>query len=133
MYYIIYLSAGTDWFSQAELEELLQVSVKNNKRDNITGLLLYAEGNFIQLLEGEEAAVRQTYHKISQDPRHKGITKITDGQLETRTFPHWAMGFKTIGAIKGTPFKDFLNSGSAGETKKLPLTLLNAFIKTAGM
>lgn len=133
MYYIIYLSAGTSWFSQPELEDILRVSIENNRLNNITGLLLYAEGNFIQLLEGEEGVVKKTYQKISQDQRHKGVTPIADGQAETRFFPDWAMGFKTIGSIKNTPFKDYLNSGSAEKMKALPLTLLNAFIKTAGM
>jgi hypothetical protein len=131
MYYLIYLSAGTNWFTQPELEELLRISVENNKRNNITGLLLYSEGNFIQLLEGEEMTVKKVYDKISQDPRHKGITPITDGVIENRIFPDWAMGFKTIGSISSTAFKDFLNPGGAAKNSRLPITLLNAFIKTA--
>jgi len=133
MYYLIYLSAGTSWFSQAELEDLLHISVENNKRNNITGLLLYAEGNFIQMLEGDEAVVKQSYNKISQDSRHKGVTPIADGRADERIFPDWAMGFKTIGSIKSTPFKDYLNPGDIEKNTALPLTLLNAFIKTAGL
>jgi hypothetical protein len=131
MYYLIYLSAGTNWFSQTELEELLRISVENNRRNNVTGLLLYAEGNFIQMLEGEEETVKQTYRKISQDLRHKGVTPIADGPMDARIFPDWAMGFKTIGSISSTPFKDFLNPGGAAKNSRLPITLLNAFIKTA--
>ncbi|WP_295798997.1 BLUF domain-containing protein [Mucilaginibacter sp.] len=131
MYYIIYLSAGTNWFSQPELEELLAISAKNNMRDNITGLLLYAEGNFIQLLEGEEKAVKESYDRISQDERHKGITPIANGVIEHRIFPEWAMGFKTIGSFRDTPFKDFLNPEYRHKSNLLPVTLLNSFIKTA--
>ena len=133
MYYLIYLSAGTNWFSQTELEELLRVSIENNRRQNITGLLLYAEGIFIQMLEGEDEAVKQAYRKISRDQRHKGITPIAEGPTETRFFPDWAMGFKTIGSIKNTPFKDYLNPSAPEKVTALPVTLLNAFIKTAGM
>jgi hypothetical protein len=133
MYYLIYLSAGTNWFNQTELEELLRISVENNRRNNITGLLLYAEGNFIQMLEGAEEMVKQTYSKISHDPRHKGVTPIANGITDERFFPDWAMGFKTIGSIRDTPFKDFLKPADAAKNKQLPLALLNAFIKTAGI
>ena len=137
MHYILYLSAGANWFTESELNDLLATCNKNNSLAGITGLLLYADGNFIQLLEGEESAVQATYKKISLDQSHKGITQIASGPLAKRNFPEWAMGFKAIGPVSNTPFKKYLdpanNPANDIQDKHLAIKMLNAFIKTARM
>ena len=137
MYYIIYLSSGTRWFSEAELKDILVVSNVNNTTHNITGLLLYRDGNFIQLLEGEEEDVQKTFQKISDDQRHKGITPIASGQIKERNFPNWAMGFKTIDSENLSSFLKYLNYDDSNTPKdkvnKLPVTLLKAFIRAAAI
>jgi hypothetical protein len=129
MYYLIYMSAGTKWFNEAELKDILAVSQVNNARDGITGLLLYHAGNFIQLLEGEKATVNQTFARISADERHKGITHIAGGELARRNFAQWAMGFKTIDAASLSTFKPAVNT--EGVQSHIAVNLLNAFIKVA--
>jgi hypothetical protein len=136
MYYIIYLSAGTQWFDETELRNILAISHVNNSRNNITGLLLYGEGNFIQLLEGEEAIVQQTFERISADPRHTGITHIAGGTLNERNFPAWSMGFKSIDAASLTTFEGYFkpvneNELPAGKEAHIGINLLKAFIRTA--
>jgi hypothetical protein len=137
MYYIIYLSAGVKWFSETELKDILAVSNVNNRRDDITGLLLYSEGNFIQLLEGEENVVQQTFQKISGDERHKGITHIASGLLAERNFPEWAMGFKSIDAESAATFEGYVNPANKNMTRSegshISTNLLKAFIRTARM
>jgi hypothetical protein len=137
MYYIIYLSAGTNWFDEKELKEILTVCNVNNTRDNITGLLLYGEGNFIQLLEGEESAVQATYQRINFDERHKGITLIASGLLAARNFPEWAMGFKAVDSVSLAPFKGYLDPANknflTGKGAHIGTNLLKAFVRTARM
>lgn len=134
MYYIIYFSVGNSWFSSAELEDLLAVSVANNRRNNITGMLLYANGNFIQLLEGDESDVQQAFRKISADPRHSDVTHLASGNTELRLFPDWNMGFKSIGALSTAPFKPVLDEALANADStngKLALKILDSFVKSA--
>jgi hypothetical protein len=69
MHRIIYLSSGIKIFSDEEINDLLKVSRNNNEKNGITGLLLYSDGNFMQILEGEKEAVENTYKKIAK--RHK--------------------------------------------------------------
>ncbi len=138
MYYIIYLSSGTEWFGEADLQRILAVSNINNRRNNITGLLLYGEGNFIQLLEGEQDVVQQTFERISGDQRHKGITHIASGALNERNFPDWAMGFKSIDSVNLAAFEGYLGPASKkslapGTNNHISVNLLNAFIRTARM
>ena len=69
------------------------ISRRNNIRDGITGMLLFEDGTFLQVLEGEEEAVDRTYTRIAGDPRHKKILLIARFELEQRSFNDWEMGY----------------------------------------
>lgn len=112
MKYLIYLSSAVGLMDSDELMEILKVSRVNNTRDQITGVLLYSAGSFVQLLEGEEDVVKGAYHRIMTDPRHRGIIKIAEGNLEKRNFPEWAMGFKSADRQELEEFKGFIDPGS---------------------
>lgn len=96
MFQLIYYSSATLLFSQADLIDLLSKSRENNSRLGVTGMLLYKDGNFIQLLEGEEAVLRALYNTISHDKRHQGSTVILEGQVDNRLFGEWSMGFRNL-------------------------------------
>ncbi|MEQ8240260.1 MAG: BLUF domain-containing protein, partial [Cyclobacteriaceae bacterium] len=70
IYYLLYVSHTDNTFSQGELELLLNESRTNNKKFEITGMLIYLKNQFIQILEGEKETVLNLYHKITQDQRH---------------------------------------------------------------
>lgn len=74
------------------LDELLaiqDVSIRNNARNNITGILLYTEGRFVQFLEGEQSAVRELYETIRQDDRHKQVRLLYHRPAGERLFEQW--------------------------------------------
>ena len=91
---IVYLSTASTLMSDNDLMALLRRSRENNLRVEVTGLLLYSGGNFIQLLEGESDAVGKVYARIEQDPRHHGCLQMLDAPASQRLFPNWAMGFR---------------------------------------
>jgi hypothetical protein len=91
---IVYLSTATALMSDHELMSILRQSRENNLRDQVTGVLLYSGGNFIQLLEGDAEAVGKVYARIEHDPRHHGCMQMVDGPASERLFPQWAMGFR---------------------------------------
>lgn len=78
------------------LNQILQTSRVNNQRLGITGMLLYSEGSFVQLLEGDEEKVKETFNKISRDSRHYNIEVVIEANATSRYFPHWQMGFKWL-------------------------------------
>ena len=98
MHYLVYISSAAHPFDEAELRDILEKSRENNLTLGITGILIYMDGNIIQLLEGEEAHVRQVYKKIEEDPRHRGLMKLKEGAQDSRNFPDWSMGFKSVSA-----------------------------------
>jgi hypothetical protein len=78
------------------VKEVLEVSVENNKRNEITGMMLYADGNIVQALEGEKAVVIDTFSRILTDTRHKGIFLLFEDAIATRDFAAWSMGYRQI-------------------------------------
>jgi hypothetical protein len=93
---IIYVSSAAQLFSTADLGRLLEVSRTNNAKREVTGMLLYKDGNFMQVIEGEEANVRALYDKLQLDPRHGGFLTLLEEKIATRHFQDWSMGFKNL-------------------------------------
>ena len=96
MIQISYISTAPQQWSTDQLLALMQQCLANNTRRGLTGLLLYGNETFLQSLEGEEAAVDETYAKILQDPRHTGIKFLHRKQIERRQYADWSMGFKRV-------------------------------------
>lgn len=112
MFQLVYLSTAVNLLAEDELNDILQISRDNNSALDITGLLLYHEGNIIQVLEGEELEVMNLYYKIERDPRHKGIIKMISGQVLERYFSGWSMGFKSLSAKEYKDALGYLEPGS---------------------
>jgi hypothetical protein len=97
MFYLVYTSYAADTFkTEEDLRSLLLQSRVNNDELAITGMLYYFNHSFIQLLEGKEHDVREIYKKIRVDVRHKHIVTLKVGNNETRFFPDWSMGYKSL-------------------------------------
>jgi Sensors of blue-light using FAD len=95
-YYIAYFSSALEKYSDEDLKLLLQKSRNNNTQLGITGILMYYDGSFAQVLEGEYEEVNKIYQKISNDKRHRHIIKMKEGFGDNRIFPDWSMAFHTI-------------------------------------
>ena len=65
---VAYVSSATHLMTEDELAAILDVSRERNARDGITGLLLYSDGDFIQVLEGPEAPVRAAGERAQRHP-----------------------------------------------------------------
>ena len=112
LYYYVYASSATTPFSKEMLLELLTKSRRNNSALGVTGMLLYKGGNFLQVLEGEEAAVGKILAKIRADTRHRGVIRLLHGKAETRIFQDWSMAFRDLESeeVKSIPgFSEFMN------------------------
>lgn len=93
MYYLVYISTAVKLLNEDELRNILIVSRKKNTERNLSGLLLYVEGVFIQLLEGEKLEVELAYKSIEIDRRHKNLIILANGEYPDRLFPDWSMGY----------------------------------------
>jgi hypothetical protein len=95
MFHLIYTSRANQEFSAAHLKQLLWRSRANNGSVSVTGILLYHNSAFLQVLEGDESSVRVVFNRIRKDPRHTGVTVLRDQKSfgERRIFGDWSMGF----------------------------------------
>ena len=99
VYQLLYHSRATAQLGEAELPELLERARHYNAEHHITGLLLHSNGYFVQVLEGEETAVRDLFAKIQQDPRHQEVEMVRQGP-GPRRFAEWSMGFGHVAEPK---------------------------------
>jgi Sensors of blue-light using FAD len=93
----IYTSSATHGFAEAQLPELLERARAKNALHGITGMLLYVERSFFQVLEGEPGEVDAIYRSIEKDPRHHRMVQIIREPIARRSFEDWSMGFAAIG------------------------------------
>jgi hypothetical protein len=92
----IYASRPSDTFRDYQLPELLAQARAANEIHGITGMLLYIDETFFQVLEGEEHAVIEVYNNIQRDPRHFQVTKIIQEPIARRSFADWSLDFETL-------------------------------------
>ncbi|MGR9073214.1 MAG: phosphate-starvation-inducible PsiE family protein [Gammaproteobacteria bacterium] len=93
---LVYMSNAVKPMSAKELMGLLKKAQANNSRRNITGVLLYANQTFVQVLEGEDSIVDRVFETIKKDSRHRGVKLIERVPIENREFPDWSMGFEEL-------------------------------------
>ncbi|TDN83865.1 FAD-dependent sensor of blue light [Salegentibacter sp. 24] len=79
---ICYISNKEESLSFSLVLELLEFSREQNSIHDIKGVLLYSEGNFFQILEGDKKTVLALFEKIKNDPRHYGIIQIIGQDIE---------------------------------------------------
>jgi hypothetical protein len=93
---LIYISSAAGSISQAELDRILGRSRANNTARGLTGILLFHDGCFFQVLEGDKDVVQRAFTTISDDMRHGGVILLESRTVQHRSFPDWSMGY--IGA-----------------------------------
>lgn len=94
LYRLIYHSVESDTFEDGDIDKILKMAKKRNVANNITGLLLHIDHGFIQVLEGEEQAVLQLFNNIEKDSRNTNVIRMLEGNVNTRLFPDWNLGFR---------------------------------------
>ena len=126
MHHLVYTSSTTVLLTEADLHRSLSQWQAANAHAGITGVLLYSEGDIMQVLEGEVDRVRALFATIAGDVRHRDVTKLADGPVDERTFADWSMRFRSV---PSADFKRFLEpSPSASASATRLLLLLQAFV-----
>ena len=97
---LVYVSRAASSVTSQDLLDLGAASQAANAAAGITGLLLYSDGGFLQMLEGPRAAVESLYASIEHDTRHDEVTLVRAREQREREFPCWSMA---SGAVDGKP------------------------------
>lgn len=94
---IVYLSTARRGMRDEELTDILRSSRRNNFEFGITGVLLYCQGTFIQVLEGHDDGVDEVFFDlILHDDRHKNVIILIDESISERSFGDFEMGYAAL-------------------------------------
>jgi hypothetical protein len=93
---LVYVSTRKSNCTDVEIQKILNSCKKNNPSLEITGVLLYSDTKFIQLVEGNSKVITALYDKIKGDNRHSNTMMISYGPIKDRAFPSWHMGARKI-------------------------------------
>jgi hypothetical protein len=104
---LIDVSSAVEELEDAELDRILDSPVRHNTPQQVTGLLLYSEGGFMQVLESEQPAVDETFSRIRQDSRHHNIIVLNMDPIDEREFSAWSMGFRRLTEEDGDSLPGF--------------------------
>ena len=85
-YAICYVSSVDENLQLKQTEELLDFCLRKNETLGIKGILLYSEGKFFQIIEGEKGTVLNLFEKIRSDTRHHGIIQVIGRDIERGSF-----------------------------------------------
>lgn len=114
MFYMLYISTAVKPMNYDDFSALLQQCRDSNNKRGITGMLLYQNGTFMQMLEGEKQAVLDLYDKILKDDRHTGVHTVLTGDIAARNFEDWSMGFFNMDKAGEFPqYSDYINENLA--------------------
>ncbi len=92
-YQIMYSSQATNPMTVTDLEKILTDARAGNQARNVTGALVYVDGVFFQILEGDEAVLRSLMANIASDSRHRSVKVFYEAQVDARAFESWSMAY----------------------------------------
>jgi hypothetical protein len=95
LWQLVYASAATNGFAASDLDAVLRVAREHNAGAEITGMLLFVEPSFLQVLEGTQGHVDELFERIRADRRHTRALLLLREPIEHRSFPDWTMGATT--------------------------------------
>ncbi len=93
---ICYISDSRINKSITDFNNLIEKAKTNNAKNNITGILVYRNNNFLQVFEGAPETVDTIFDKIRMDQRHQNIFKIIDTSIDQRIFEEYKFGFTVV-------------------------------------
>lgn len=93
MHLIVYSSKmqSTGLSDKQVLDDIITTALKRNAQENLTGVLLFENGYFLQAIEGEEGALRSVFESIKDDKRHGDLYCHVDQEIDERSFTNWSM------------------------------------------
>lgn len=98
IYQLIYISriTSTGLSNASTLNDIAEVSILNNKTENLTGILCYGNGCFFQCLEGTEQALTNLKNRLLMDDRHKDLKIFDFSTIDERRFKSWSLRSITL-------------------------------------
>jgi hypothetical protein len=93
LYSLVYTSTASRPLAKSDLEHILDKARTRNLEEQVTGLLLFTEGKFMQYLEGPQSGVLKIFDIIKKSSLHGQIAEVSRQAVGTREYGDWSMAF----------------------------------------
>ncbi len=104
MFELLYTSVATKKLREPDLTDILIYSRINNQNMGVTGMLVCLDRQIMQILEGDEEAVKCIFDGIRRDNRHTQVEVFYQGFIDERAFNQWTMAFKLLEGHEASKF-----------------------------
>ena len=94
------------------LDAIFRDSLRNNRRDKITGALALPDGKFVQVIEGRRRDLDALMVRLQADVRHTNIAVLGNWPIAARLFPGWAMARPDPTPLTDQAFRIVTEDGS---------------------
>lgn len=121
---LVYRSTASHDLGTLALFQLLTAAQLRNEQLQITGHLLYLDGEFTQCIEGPPEGIEQLWQSLQRDERHHAIELLARGPTEARRFSEWSMAFSTYASFYVHGLKGFFPVDDSGQSPLVPLCSL---------
>lgn len=115
-YQIIYSSSSTTPMQTDDLEDILESARESNAEAGISGALVYVDGFFLQILEGDAEALLQLMRRISSDVRHEKVTVLRQAEVPAAMFSDWTMAYVSATAEQVAAWAGLSGTTAAADT-----------------
>lgn len=132
-YQMMYSSQATEPMAVTGLEQILTDARVGNQARDVTGALVYVDGVFFQILEGDKDVVRKLMANIASDSRHHSVKVFYEAEVDVRAFESWSMAYLSSTAeqmsawagLPGTTTVERLLAEVAREPHRVPGIIVN--------
>ncbi len=118
---LIYRSVAAQDFGTLSLFNLLTQAQLRNEQLQITGHLLFLDGQFTQCVEGPPPSIERLWQSLQRDTRHHSLELMVRRPATERRFPRWSMAFSTYSALYVHGMRGFFPVDPSGQSPLVPL------------
>lgn len=132
-YAICYVSTAVKDLPVDEVQKIFNHAGEKNKKNDVKGILLYSNGNFFQVLEGNKEYVLPLFSLIEEDPRHHSIIQVVGKEISQGSFDGYEFDVVTEkNKLNPNLLKDYLKplKGIDEKVQDVVQDILEAFIDT---
>lgn len=108
------------------LDDILETARRRNVDNGISGALVYADRQFIQIIEGPVDSVDETFARIMEDKRHRDVRLVSRTPSVDRLFERWPMAFLSEPELRPTLQQVGMNG--AFDISRMPIDLIGPFL-----
>lgn len=105
--FLLYVSQAPKSSSDEEDTEILRRKVKDNRPPReVTGILIYRRGYFMQYLEGHNTSVSELFWRLRGNDNHYNVRVLSQGVTRGRRFSDWSIKHVSVDHV--TPSSESL-------------------------